>query len=1584
MIKPDWDVFKAKFSENPQYNFEWFCYLLFCKEFKQPYGIFRYKNQSAIETNTIEVDGNEVGFQAKFYDSSLSSHKDDLLETLIKAKRDYPEIKELILYTNQEWGQGYDKSPKPVKAKKPSGQVEIEDKAKELDIKLTWRTSSYFESNFVSLKSEKISKNFFSDDGTVLNFISQQEIHTRAILENIHSTMSYQGDEFSVDRDDIYESLSTSEEQMIILSGVGGVGKTVEIKRLYNALKSSIPFFAIKATELELSRLDDFSNEGSIYDFVDCYGDNDRKIFIIDSAEKLLDLSNQDPAKEFINLLISNGWQVIFTTRDHYFDDLNFLCMEIYRLTPLKIHVNEIDGSDLNKLSIVHKFDLPLDIKLIDLLKIPLYLSEYLSVASPSDIEAFDYSSFKRKIWDSKIKKRSGRREQIFISLAKRRVNKGSFFLMPEDNELDVADELAKDGLLGYENSAYFIAHDIYEEWALEKSISSEYSRKTSTKSFFENIGDSLAVRRSFRGWVSEKLLLNDEGVKVFLDALIEDDSIGKIWIDEIIVSILLSDLSGVFFETFKDRLIENSLKLTKRICFMLRIACKEVDDEVFKQFDDSLSLPYKNIFTRPKGSGWSSLVKFISNNFNIIGAENLGFIIPVLYEWNSKFKSGETTKLASLIALDYYKWECSEDEYFDSRGKDSPLIKIIAYGASEIKGEITILVNDIVKNGFTGHVDPYIGFSELVLTKLDGIHVARELPEETIALSKIFWIKDYSKDSKPYSNQLHEREFRYGITDEYDFKYYPASAYQTPIYWLLQTSLKKTVDFILEFSNEVTENIVSFYGKDNFKVSRVQIENISVNYYIDVNLWGAYREAGDAPPLFSSILMALEKFFLTYAEQFKGGALERWLIYMLKNTKSSAICSVVASIVLANHDRTFNVAKILFGVQDFFSCDLQRLVFDRRHKSQLIGARGMFGGLSTDKFLEDERVSACDDKHRKNSLEGLFLQYQVFSNESTGEKESIARQEQLWKILDAYYNDLSCLEDTNDVKTWRLCLARMDRRKMKIEVEEVNDGVEMSFNPQLDSSLKEFSDESQTRIVSDYKYISLKIWSENKIRLDDEYEKYKKYEKYENSPQKALEEAKEIIDQLLKSKVSGEKSRESESFFLFNRSIPTYVCCTIIKYHKLDLEKHDLKFCMDFILDSLKIICTSDYSYQIGDGTDACVYVLPDLLEIFPEQSKDIKLLLLISLFKNYSMNIWGSSRFYDLAINAIHSLWRSKPDDAESLLLGCLSLRQKYFELMHLIREENYKKEEFNSLGDELIPRFLLENKGDIDLMISNNLDLLVMDNIKNIDLEGKCIALRLIPNNPNDLCKDVFTELSRSTAEYLLSDNRDDKPDFTSKREFLKKYALFILQLPKEDITAQLKPFLDNFKSSEGSADLLEQFVLAQDSSSQYDNFWYVWGLFLPLVTQLVNNGYINFRKEKIVKKFLFSENWKESTNDWHTFKPANKKFFKQVSVDLAPCKTTLYSFSKLLNDIGSGYASEGVSWLANIIKNNNKIENEELETDTVYYITIYIKRYLYENRTLVRRSVELKSDVLVVLNLLIAKGDVAGYLLRENII
>lgn len=178
-IKPNWNIFKAKFSENPQDNFEWFCYLLFCKEYGQEKGVFRYKNQSAIETNPIYVEDKIIGWQAKFYDTTLASNKVTLIETVEKAKRDYKDINSLIFYTNQEWGQG--KKDKPVKDKKEvedkkdndsKAKREVEKKAHELGIKIIWRTASFFESPFVVQGNQEIAAHFFMLEESVIDRIN--------------------------------------------------------------------------------------------------------------------------------------------------------------------------------------------------------------------------------------------------------------------------------------------------------------------------------------------------------------------------------------------------------------------------------------------------------------------------------------------------------------------------------------------------------------------------------------------------------------------------------------------------------------------------------------------------------------------------------------------------------------------------------------------------------------------------------------------------------------------------------------------------------------------------------------------------------------------------------------------------------------------------------------------------------------------------------------------------------------------------------------------------------------------------------------------------------------------------------------------------------------------------------------------------------------------------------------------------------------------------------------------------------------------------------------------------------------------
>ena len=73
-MMPSWDCFKAKYptEELQRVRFEDLARCLFCHRHNIRYGISQCVNHAGNETETIMVDGEEIGFQAKYFRKEIS------------------------------------------------------------------------------------------------------------------------------------------------------------------------------------------------------------------------------------------------------------------------------------------------------------------------------------------------------------------------------------------------------------------------------------------------------------------------------------------------------------------------------------------------------------------------------------------------------------------------------------------------------------------------------------------------------------------------------------------------------------------------------------------------------------------------------------------------------------------------------------------------------------------------------------------------------------------------------------------------------------------------------------------------------------------------------------------------------------------------------------------------------------------------------------------------------------------------------------------------------------------------------------------------------------------------------------------------------------------------------------------------------------------------------------------------------------------------------------------------------------------------------------------------------------------------
>ena len=1572
MQEVNWGAFRAKFSGKEQVTFEWFCYLLFCIEHGLAYGIARYENHAGIENDPVQVGIDWVGWQAKFYDTPPSQHESELRGAITTAKSRHPELTKVVFYLNRDFGQ----HPRGTKS---AAQSAIVAHATSLGVAVEWRTESYFEAPFVTEKNAALASYFFSTGPTVFDLVMGLRQRTELLLARIRDRIEFNGQAIKIDRSSELAVLrqSLDDPTPLIVAGVGGSGKTAAIKEFYEHERQRTPVFIFKATELShLSGATSLFHEFgpfSASDFVVAFPHAPNKVVVVDSAEKLADLDDKDDVASFFAMLQSHGWKLVFTTRLSYLRDLRHLLVDLLAAAPDTVDISVISNTDLQALASTYGFSLPVDQRMLDLLRNPFYLHDYLQTYDTQST-TLTHANFQDKLWNRKVLNSTytkdgthTKRATCFIELAKRRANGNMFFIGTDGLDAAVLNLLAADEIIAFDepSTSYFITHDIYEEWALDQLIEGAFRQQPGSARFYAEIGSALAVRRAFRHWLSDKMASDLPSVQsLVVDSLAGD--IPSFWRDEVLVSVLMSDHAGVFLATVEDRLRADGYVLLIRLIFLLRIACKEIDETLLRILSKSgADLAWETVLAVPKGSGWSFVIGYVHRNLADIGLTHANSIIALVDDWNGKRKAGDTTHQAGQIALAVYD-SISPVGYSQRNDLESKTIRAVLNATGELAEEMDRIAAEFVGDGGT-HRNRYEPMVRTALSSfLNGLEAARAVPHCIISLARSYW---FATSPESDYDQMDDLDQSFGLRERHT-EYFPESALQTPMLALLNAHPQPAIDFIIEMVNRSAAEYCSSRFGDEVEEITIQVgESGPVKQVVSHRLWCAYRGTQVTPHLFTSLHMALETWLLRHVESLPQENAVNLCCSLITRSASASVTSVVASAVFAFPGKLFDVACILFRTPKAFEYDQVRFTHDQTAKSMLLSLRAY--GRSEDSMHDQDRLRAADAEHRKQTLEQLAVAYQFVLPDEDSADAAYGRREMIGGILDSYYAALPKQSDESEQdKVWRLRLARMDVRKWQASSERSGDDVVVAISPAIDPELEEYRQATLARIADGMEHANLQMWAH--YRWDRNAPEYGKYQRYEEKPNSALEEVRQLVEKL-------EARADDEQYVLFNHATPAYVCAVLVRDFAEQLDEAGIEFCSNVLLGYAVLPLQNSYSYQVSDGTVPAIYVLPRLATLISDGTElvaDVLVRLLLTPIDR---------QLSDVAIATVRDqLWQLSHQMAQAIFVTYLLLKDQAGKAWHQHRNRRYSAQpedgaqaEFGEMFEGILEPVWAQAK-------AGAVGYADVGDVASLDIHVLGGAFNLLPLGTADSTHKAFVAAILPPFAVLLADDRAHN-NFDLRHKFMEKLAFFTLSAPEDETLSYIAPVQASICSCEYGADLLKDFISAEDQLFSGDRFWAVWEALLPRVVAAVKANEEGHYTRLAVRSYLFAATpWRDGVREWRSLGDRGKLVLQRASEEMGGMPVVLYALAKVLTDAGSGFASDGLRWIAGMVSRHRNLWTTGLEPNTMYYLEAFVRRFLSVHHRAVRRDATVRSNMLVLLDFLIEQASVYAYMARERIL
>lgn len=1419
--------------------------------------------------------------------------------------------------------------------------------------------------------------------------IEKLKSDSKEILRPIKTSIGKRENEFQLLRTEAREKIlqAISGSQFTIVTGKPGVGKSAEIKEIIQKDFPNASVFVFRADQFNESTLANvFSSQGvneTIQDIFSCISLIPEKIIFVDSLEKLLEADPECAFKQLLALLREHPEIKIIASSRKYAIDLITLKFGINKNDTIIIDIPTLNEEELKlvsekfpQLNSVLKND-----KIKKLLQSPKYLDFSIIAISKTndDYTNASITEFKDKLWNSLVvdstNTKNGfpiKREEAFKEISLKRAKEMKLFTKPDKSDAEAIACLENDEIVFQENNnrKYSPSHDILEDWALVKYVSSKFEENPKPKDLFNSLGNEPAVRRAFRLWIEDYLIDNSGKINELIKATVSDQTIEKYWADEILVAVFKSDNSNSIFSDFEKELLADNAVFFNRCLHIIKTCCKESDQ---RSNSSDLLLPI--------GSGWKEALFFIQKHIaqlEAIKRSILNFLVDWYYRLLIQYNKIENAELeaAKSIVLTYLKEIEEEKEFWqedNAKNKSSNLITILFDLASISKEEI----KELIARAFTYKESRdswklnsfYENVIESCLSGIGNQRLIKEFPELIVETAWKNW-KHVPPKETDFPNDrfgiiarhsLRDEEC-WGIRDKHSF--FPSGIYKTPLYNLLWAHPIVGLKFFVDFINYSVEFYVNATCEYKHKISQIEIElndGTVLKLYAAWELWAAYRGSSVTNYALESLLMSFEKFLIETAKRKSDVSKENikyMFDYVLKNSNNVAPLSVLTSVAIAYPEEVEEAMLPLLSVREFYDWDLSRAL---QEHSVLAPMDNHIA------FAQKERWESNQLPHRKQYTRGLgdFIVNYQFNIRKLNP--------QIHKLFDK----LKAKIKEEDVM-WKKRLNEIDIRNWEVQPYDeklggfvVQPKYEQEVVEHLASSQDYFDEQNKSAEFSGI--ISKAYKKEESINYEKWAECYQYYSNTENFD------------------------------ILFSK--PITLAILGLREFSSDFSEEQKNWCLETIVKAIGSILQDTFSRDYSLNMSVSIMEKEIALSSFhllmqnsdsDEDKNGIIATMIYMLF----------APFHDHEIDKItlyvrEVFFKQFPNEAKRVWLG-------------LIKYSNYKKANPKNFGfqnegelneaENKEEKFVQEISSDKDL----KLELSEISLVKN---EGYLLARTFVitpydsddndfANFINHILPMVLDDLSKK-EDYSYNRSRESRQFHHESISDIEQYLanLFLeadFVFSKSVLSTLVNSLSNDTQNQRLGRDGLFEFVnttldyfvlklydngnLKIDQAKytqQQTNFWNLWVVLFDLIPSGGTHPLIK-KLMLDIRYLLWDYQGNPNENNWNVL-IGKKDFYKKIFFEKGKNNPT--SAINVFSTVGEKeFLPDGISWLVEVFK-SDAIASLALSTSSAERM---IKRLFYNHISKIKNDKTLIDDYVWILNRMVDLGSSEAYLFRENVI